>query len=586
VWEGSGIWRVTNNPGYTIIPSTIEGTADSVSIDLNESGVPDITINLDNAVRHSGDYIEFEIVSAKGDHSTGHEIGFNADNLIFAPPASDVPAQFVTELNITDGVNDMIDFVETDASGVSTILSADLGGTTTYTDMAALAGVIETALEAASLAGPNNIDYAVSYDTETSRFNIRENGSSLNQLDVLWETGANNAINAGTTLGYYNLDDAITYPVSDTPVAGPMTFDSTNNIIDFRETHIDGSLTGQRSITIIEGVYANPDDVAAQIQSALQSNSVHGVDYIVDFDNGSGEFMIKGSSSQIKGFELLWATGENFDNNAAQMLGFDNAADDVVTFVESDKDIVNIVIDTNNNKLDFMEITPDGQGRNSGKLTAVIDLKTLPDTYTSHSELAQEVEEAMELESRQNGNSIDYSVSWDDFTQKFTIKENGTNLSELHLMWQSGNNAPLAQGGTGESIGLILGFNANADDIAKPMESSRIVEWGVFNTLIDLKQYLSNNDRDGIERTIGRLETNYDNMTSRIVDAGMKFNRLEVRETITTNISLSLTERRSNIEDADTIKSIMDLKNIETAYQAALSATAKVLDISLVDYLR
>ena len=104
--------------------------------------------------------------------------------------------------------------------------------------------------------------------------------------------------------------------------------------------------------------------------------------------------------------------------------------------------------------------------------------------------------------------------------------------------------------------------------------------------MIDLKQYLSNNDRDGIERTIGRLETNYDHMTSRIVDAGMKFSRLEVRETITTNISLSLTERRSTIEDADMIKSIMDLKNIETAYQAALSATAKVLDISLVDYLR
>ena len=42
----------------------------------------DVTINLDNAVRHSGDYIEFEIIAAKGDHSTGHEIGFNADNLI------------------------------------------------------------------------------------------------------------------------------------------------------------------------------------------------------------------------------------------------------------------------------------------------------------------------------------------------------------------------------------------------------------------------------------------------------------------------------------------------------------------------
>ena len=386
VWEGNGIWRVKNNPGYTIIPSTIEGAADSVSIDFNESGVADVIINLDNAVRHSGDYIEFDIIAAKGDHSTGHEIGFNADNVILAPPVSDSQAQFITELIIT-GTNDTISFREVDSTGAATATLNATIPNTTYTDMAALAGEIETALEAASLLGPNDIDYAVSYDSETSRFNIRENGSSLNQLDILW-TGANSA---GATLGYYNLDDSITYPLSDTSVAGPMTFDNTNNMIDFRETYIDGSLTGQRSITIPEGVYANPDDVAAQIQSALRSNSVHGVDYSVDYNNGSGEFMIKGSSSRIKGFELLWKTGENFDSNAAQMLGFDNTADDVVTFIESDEDVVNIVIDTNNNKLDFMENTLESQGKGVGELTALIDTGT----YTSHLALAQEVEEAL-----------------------------------------------------------------------------------------------------------------------------------------------------------------------------------------------
>ncbi|MDD9303612.1 MAG: hypothetical protein HUK40_15230 [Desulfobacter sp.] len=34
------------------------------------------------------------------------------------------------------------------------------------------------------------------------------------------------------------------------------------------------------------------------------------------------------------------------------------------------------------------------------------------------------------------------------------------------------------------------------------------------------------------------------------------------------------------------IESIMNLKNIETAYEAALASTSKVLSISLVDYLR
>lgn len=578
VWEGNDTWHIQNNPGYLIIPLHITGTANSVGIDLNDSGVADITINLDNAVRHSGDYIEFEIIAEKGDHSTGHEIGFSGNDLILAPPVSDRQAKFITELDITDGTNDMIDFVETNSAGVSTTLSVDLDasfGTTTYTDMATLAGVIEAGLEAAST---NNIDYTVSYDSENSRFNIRENGSSLNRLDFLWNTGVNNA---GATLGFYDFDDSVTYPVSDTAVAGPMTFDSTNNVIDFRETSIAGVLSGQRSIIIPEGIYADPTDVATAIQSALRSESVHGVDYVVEWDNGAGEFMFKGSSSDIKGFELLWSpSGENFDNNAAAMLGFDNTTDDVVTFIESDIDVINIVIDGTNNKIDFKEITLDNIGQSTSNLTASIAQKT----YSSHAELASEIEKALELESRQKGDIIDYSVFFDNYTKKFTIKENGTELEEFHLQWQTGDNAPPSQGGTGESMGTILGFDI-IDDVETPLKSAKDVEWGVFNTLFDLKQYLNNNDRDGIERTIGRLEINYDNMTSRIVDAGMKYSRLEIRQTLTMEVGLSLSERRSTLEDADIIESIMRLKNIEVAYQAALSSTARVINISLVDYL-
>jgi flagellar hook-associated protein 3 len=584
VWEGNGVWHVQNNPGYLIIPPYITGTADSVDIDFSESGVADVSIRLANAVKHSGEYIEFEIVSGKGDASTGHEIGFSNRDLILAPPVSDTQARFITEISIIDGTNDMIDFVETDSAGVSTTLSVDLdasAGTTTYSDMATLAGVIEAGLEASSNAGPNNIDYSVSYDAVNSRFNIRENGSSLNQLDILWNTGVNSAVNVGATLGYYDFDDSVTYPVSDTAVAGPMIFDATNNVIDFRETSITGARSGQRSITIPEGTYANPADVATAIQSALRNRSIFGVDYAVEWDNGAGEFMFKGSSADIKGFELLWSTsGENFDNNAAQMLGFDNTSDDVVTFIESDMDVINLVIDGANNKIDFKEITMDTIGQSTSHLTASITQKT----YTSHAELAFEIEKALELTSRQKGNIIDYSVSFDNYTKKFAIKENGTELEEFHLQWQTGENAPLSEGGTGESMGSILGFEI-FDDVETPLKSSKDVEWGIFNTLFDLKQYLNDNDRDGIERTIGRLEINYDNMTSRIVDAGMKYSRLEIRQTLTTEVGLSLAERRSTLEDADIVESIMKIKNIEIAYQAALSSTAKVMNLSLVDYL-
>jgi len=705
VWQGDDTWKLVNNPGYTIIPSTISGTADSIDIDLNESGTADIRIKLDAPVTRKGDFIAFEILADKGDLSAGHEIGFNADNLIQAPPVSDNQATYITQLVIEDGTNDVIDFQEVNSTGGANPFTIDLnttGADITYVDMNILAQSIEAKMEAESLAGPNNIDYDVSYDPKTSRFKIRENGTDLDELHLEWSTS-----NAASTLGFYPVDDSTIYPASDialdrtiildssnnsfsfreigllgtsgaaltatvatdtyrtassfaaaievaldtasaltVPVAdytvtynggtnkfniqdvsgaisevemlwnsgGPasdyiakslgfspgidytgaasydsnaepmiMSFDDTNNWIDFSETDENGNTTTS-SIQIPEGEYTNPGYLAAIIQTEMRAASWNSVDYAVSYDAVEDEFVFKeGGTAEISSFGLLWHSGDNSSANAGNLLGFTNTYDRKVDFSISDEQIVNIKIDDKNNKIDFMEITQENSGKKSSHLTASI---SSPKTYTSHSELAREVEKSLEAESRVNGNKIDYTVAWDDYTQKFTIKENGTRLDEFHLQWQTGDNAPVAQGGTGESIGSILGFDGLSDDVVTDLTSSRDVEWGIFNTLLDFKQYLSGNDTDGIERTIGRLETNFDNMTSKIVDSGMKYSRLEVRESITSQVSLSLTERKSMIEDADIIASIMNLQSIQTAYQAALSSTSKVLNLSLVDYLR
>ena len=702
VWQENDTWKVVNNPGYIIIPSTIPGTADTINIDLNESGTADITIKLDAPVNNKGDFIEFEIIKAKGDLSTGHEIGFNENNLIQAPPVSDNQAQYITELVIIDGTNDVIVFQEVNSTGGATPLAIDLnttGANITYVDMDNLAQSIETKMEAASLAGPNNIDYDVSYDPKTSRFQIRESGTDLDEFHLQW-----NASNAASTLGFHPVDDSTIYPASDValdrtiildssnnsfnfqeidllgtsgaaltaivatgtyrnatsfaaaiefaldaasanvPVADysvtynagtneftiqdisgniselrllwnsggassdylakslgfdpgvdydrhlsysssvdpvVMTFDKTNNWIDFSETDADGNIV-TASIEIPEGEYTSKTQLAALIQTEMRAASWNSVDYAVSYDDVEDEFVFKeGGTADIASFSLLWYSGENPSTNAADVLGFANTSDDKVRFSISDEQIVNITINATNNKIDFVEITTDNPGKISDKLTALVAQKT----YNSHAELAREVEKAMEAESHNNGHTINYTITWDDYTQKFTIKENGTKLDEFHLQWQTGDNAPVAMGGSGEGIGSILGFDALSDDVQTPLTSTRNVEWGIFNTLLDLKQYLSENDTDGIERTIGRFETNFDKMTSRIVDIGMKYSRLEVRETITSQVSLSLTARRSMIEDADIIESIMKLQNIETAYKAALAATSKIMNISLVDYL-
>jgi flagellar hook-associated protein 3 len=572
-WAGNGNWQVEGNPGY-VLPGKITGTANLIEIDLNENGVSDITIQLDKKVQQIGDAISFEIIPHKGDHSVGHELGFSSSDMVYSPPVSDTYPVFVTDLTITTGSNDTIDFVEIHpTSGVSATLSATIGPGD-YTDMNDLAQEIETGLEDASA---NGIDYAVSYDPETSRFNIRENGTSLDELQILW-SNTTGASTTAATLGFYAQDDIITYPKSTiSPVLD--TFDDTNNVIEFTETHLDGTISDDIRVDIPPGDYANLDAVAAEIQTLMRDASPNKVNYAVTYDAADG-FMIKGSKADIKGFDLLWRTGANAENSAAKMLGFYTAQDDVVRFSESDQDIVNLEIDGSNNKIDFTEIMPEDMGKTVSELTAAVRQKT----YTSMSDLAHEVESALESASMEKANKIDYTVSWDDVTRRFSIKENGTRLEEFHLQWQTGENAPASVGGSDQSIGSLLGFSP-ADDLGTSLKGTAPLEWGIFNTLIDLKTYLTDNDRDGVERTIGRLEHNFDNMTSRIVDTGMKYSRLQIRETITTEVSLTLNERKSMIEDADIIEAIMKLQNIQNAYQAALSSTSQILNVSLVDYL-
>jgi flagellar hook-associated protein 3 FlgL len=61
--------------------------------------------------------------------------------------------------------------------------------------------------------------------------------------------------------------------------------------------------------------------------------------------------------------------------------------------------------------------------------------------------------------------------------------------------------------------------------------------------------------------------------------------RMEIKENILQDMDIANTERLSKIEDADIPEAIIDLKAKEVAYQAALASAAKVLNVSLVDYL-
>ena len=94
--------------------------------------------------------------------------------------------------------------------------------------------------------------------------------------------------------------------------------------------------------------------------------------------------------------------------------------------------------------------------------------------------------------------------------------------------------------------------------------------------------------REGTDISVhlGRIEKHADTILANRTDVGIRHaSVLKAKDTNLSN-SVSLEARRSGIEDLDTAQVILDMKLQEVAYQAALSVTARVLQPTLMDFLR
>lgn len=107
----------------------------------------------------------------------------------------------------------------------------------------------------------------------------------------------------------------------------------------------------------------------------------------------------------------------------------------------------------------------------------------------------------------------------------------------------------------------------------------------IFKTFIDLKESLEINDFAGIQTAMGNLDEHLKTINAHVSDIGGKGIRLNVKSEIVSDLELTSTERMSDLEDADLAEAIVALKSKELAYNAALSSSAKLMEMSLVNYV-
>lgn len=108
----------------------------------------------------------------------------------------------------------------------------------------------------------------------------------------------------------------------------------------------------------------------------------------------------------------------------------------------------------------------------------------------------------------------------------------------------------------------------------------------LFDDLESLSNALRSGDTAGVRAGLDALDTGMDRLTSALADVGSRANRIDRAVQRTVDDELSLRTSLSEIENVDLPKALVDLHLQETAYQAALGATARVMQPSLMDFLR
>jgi flagellar hook-associated protein 3 FlgL len=108
----------------------------------------------------------------------------------------------------------------------------------------------------------------------------------------------------------------------------------------------------------------------------------------------------------------------------------------------------------------------------------------------------------------------------------------------------------------------------------------------LFAVLQSISDNLRSGDSDALSASLKKLDTAGDLMKNTLSEVGARYNRVTQMKQSAQDRLLSVTSQLSDVEDVDLPKTIMEMQLQQTSYQAALAASAKVIQPSLIDFLR
>lgn len=128
------------------------------------------------------------------------------------------------------------------------------------------------------------------------------------------------------------------------------------------------------------------------------------------------------------------------------------------------------------------------------------------------------------------------------------------------------------------SAGLYVRPTHNATDV--------FLTTGLLAAIDEVSTALGNDDAPGIRQAIFSVDSAHSGVQVLLGETGAQAQQLEVSSANLGALDTSLRTFKSNLQDADLEKAVSELVTRQTAYQAAMLATSRIIGMNLTEYLR
>lgn len=130
--------------------------------------------------------------------------------------------------------------------------------------------------------------------------------------------------------------------------------------------------------------------------------------------------------------------------------------------------------------------------------------------------------------------------------------------------------------------GATLNINVTGQDVfGEPSDPDNL--FGILNRV---QAALSIGDKTAAQTELDNFSSRLSKINETRSEIGAKTNRVDLIFNRLGDLEINLTAMQAKVEDADYAETIMKLKQDESVYQASLATSAKIMQISLLDYLR